>query len=73
MLAARGARPALLSDRVDGTHKSANGFTAFYGHYGGAAIDASGRLHVAWGAGETGYRTGGVWVNRVEVSGATRR
>jgi len=63
----------LLSDRGDGApYKSATGFKAFYGHYGGAAIDGSGRLHAAWGAGESGYRTGGVWVNRVKVSGATR-
>lgn len=63
----------LLSDRSDGApYKSAAGFKAFYGHYGGAGIDAPGRLHAAWGAGEPGYRTGGVWVNRVEVSGAMR-
>jgi hypothetical protein len=63
----------LLSDRGDGApYKSENGFKAFYGHYGGAAIDASGRLHAAWGAGEPGYRTGGVWVNRVEASRVTR-
>lgn len=64
----------LLSDRADGAaYKSATGFKAVYGHYGGAAIDASGRLHAAWGAGEPGYRTGSVWVNSVDVSGASRR
>jgi BNR repeat-like domain len=63
----------LLSDREEGAaYKSARGFTAFYGHYGGAAIDASGRLYAVWGAGETGYRTGTVWVNRVEVAGSAR-
>jgi hypothetical protein len=55
----------LLSDREDGAaYKSASGFAAFYGHYGGAAIDAGGRLHAVWSAGEPGYRTGTVWVNR---------
>jgi hypothetical protein len=63
-----------LSDRDDGApYKSADGFKAFYGHYGGAAIDAAGRLHAAWGAGEPGYRTGGVWVNRVAASGPARQ
>ena len=59
----------LLSDFVTTAlcTKSANGFKAFYGHYGGAAIDAAGRLHAAWGAGEPAYRTGGVWVNCVEA------
>ena len=57
----------LLSDRTDGAaYKSAQGFKAFYGHYGGAAIDAGGRLHAVWGAGEPGYRTGTVWVNSVD-------
>jgi hypothetical protein len=64
----------LLSNRDDGApYKSAHGFKAFYGHYGGAAIDAAGRLHAAWGAGEPGYRTGGVWVNSVEAAGAAPR
>jgi hypothetical protein len=37
---------------------------------GGAAIDASGRLHAVWAAGEPGYRTGTVWL--LEVFAATR-
>jgi BNR repeat-like domain len=58
----------LLSDRADGAaYKSAAGFKAFYGHYGGAAIDASGRLHAAWAAGEPGYRTGSVWINSIDA------
>jgi hypothetical protein len=64
----------LLSDRIDGaTYKSPVGFKAFYGHYGGVALDGSGRLHVAWGAGEPEYRTGGVWVNSLDFSDAVRR
>lgn len=64
----------LLSDRSDGApYKSPRGFTAFYGHYGGAAIDPRGRLHAAWGAGEPGYETGSVWFNSVDVSGQARR
>lgn len=64
----------LLSDREEGaSYKTAQGFRAFYGHYGGAAIDAAGRLHAAWGAGEPRYRTGGVWVNRVEISVAPQK
>ncbi len=63
----------LLSDRTDGAaYKSAQGFKAFYGHYGGAAIDPAGRLHAVWGAGEPGYRTGTVWVNSVDVSASAR-
>ena len=39
----------LLSDRADGAaYKSAQGFNAFYGHYGGAAMDAAGQLHAVW-------------------------
>jgi len=58
----------LLSDRPDGAdYKSPTGFRMFYGHYGGAAIDADGRFHVVWAEGEPGYRTGSVWVNRVEA------
>ena len=61
------ARDILLSDRSDGaSYKSPAGFKSFYGHYGGIAIDAAGRLHAAWGAGEREYRTGGVWINSVE-------
>jgi hypothetical protein len=64
----------LLSDRTDGApYKSAQGFKAFYGHYGGAALDAAGRLHAVWAAGEPGYRTGTVWVNSVDVSAIGRR
>jgi hypothetical protein len=41
----------LLSDRGDGaSYKSPSGFKAFYGHYGGVAIDGSGRLYAVWGA-----------------------
>lgn len=64
----------LLSDRSDGApYKSPTGFKAFYGHYGGAAIDASGRFHVVWAAGEPGYRTGSVWVNSSDVRSAKAR
>jgi hypothetical protein len=56
----------LLSDRPDGAeYKSPAGFTMFYGHYGGAAIDRDGRFHVVWAEGEPGYRTGSVWFNSV--------
>jgi hypothetical protein len=58
----------LLSNRADGApYKSANGFTAIYGHYGGAAITASGKLLAAWAEGERDYRTGTVWFNSVLV------
>jgi hypothetical protein len=61
----------LLSDRSDGApYKSPTGFKAFYGHYGGAAIDASGRFHVVWAAGEPGYLTGSVWVNSIDARSA---
>jgi hypothetical protein len=64
----------LMSDRTDGApYKSAQGFKAFFGHYGGAAIDAAGKLHAVWAAGEPGYRTGTVWVNSVDVSPTSRR
>jgi len=64
----------LLSDRSDGApYKSPTGFKAFYGHYGGAAIDASGRFHVVWAAGEPGYRTGSVWVNSSAARSASAR
>jgi hypothetical protein len=64
----------LLSDRSEGaSYKSAEGFKAFYGHYGDAAIDVNGRLHAVWGAGEPGYRTGGVWVNSLDLSHVLRR
>jgi hypothetical protein len=62
------ATDVLLSDRSDGaSYKSPAGFKSFYGHYGGVAIDAAGWLHAGWGAGEPEYRTGGVWVNSVEL------
>ena len=62
------ATDVLLSDRSDGaSYKSPAGFKSFYGHYGGVAIDAAGRLHAVWGAGDPEYRTGGVWVNSVDL------
>jgi hypothetical protein len=62
-----------LSDRSDGaTYKSSAGFKTFYGHYGGVAIGASGRLHVAWGEGEPEYRTGGAWFNSIDLADAFR-
>jgi hypothetical protein len=64
----------LLSDRSDGaTYKSSTGFKTFYGHYGGVAIDAAGRLHAAWGEGEPQYRTGGVWINSIDLADAVHR
>jgi hypothetical protein len=63
----------LLSDRADGApYKSATGFTGFFGHYGGAAIGGSGRLHVAWAAGEKHARTGSVWVNSIDIAQTLR-
>ncbi len=46
---------------------SNRGFTAIYGHYGGAAISSRGRLFVVWAEGERDYRTGTVWFNSVPV------
>jgi hypothetical protein len=64
----------LLSDRSDGApYKSPTGFKAFYGHYGGAAIDVSGRFHAVWAAGEPGYLTGSVWVNSIDARSAGAR
>jgi hypothetical protein len=64
----------LFSDRNDGAvYKSSVGFKTFYGHYGGVAIDTSGRLHAAWGEGEPEYRTGAVWINSVDLAYALRR
>jgi BNR repeat-like domain len=64
----------LLSDRSDGApYKSPTGFKAFYGHYGGAAIDVSGGFHVVWAAGEPGYLTGSVWVNSIDARSAGAR
>lgn len=64
----------LLSDRGDGaSYKSPSGFRAFYGHYGGVAIDGSGRLYAVWGAGEPDYRTGSVWFNSVDLVYAVRK
>ena len=59
----------LLSNRSDGAaYKSPQGFTAIYGHYGGAAISWSSRLFAVWGEGERKYRTGNVWFNRVALT-----
>lgn len=60
----------LLSNRRGGSppYKSERGFTAVYGHYGGAAISGN-RLLAVWGAGERGYRTGNVWFNDAPVRG----
>ena len=64
----------LLSDRPDGApYKSATGFARFYGHYGGAAIDSSGRLHAAWSEGDSNRGTGTVWINHVDVPQTLRR
>src|SRR5262249_51472471 len=62
-------RDALLSNRADGAaYKSPLGFKAFYGHYGGIAIDTRGRLHATWGEGEPGYRSGATWFNSVDIA-----
>ena len=51
----------LQSNRIEGAaYKSPQGFTAIYGHYGGAAISASGRLFAVWAEGEREYRAGNV-------------
>lgn len=64
----------LFSDRSDGAaYKSSVGFKAFYGHYGGVAIDTSGRLNAVWGEGEPDYRTGAVWFNSIDLTDALRR
>jgi hypothetical protein len=64
----------LLSDRGDGaSYKSPSGFRAFYGHYGGVAMDRSGRLYAVWGAGESDHRTGSVWFNSVDLGYAVRK
>jgi hypothetical protein len=64
----------LLSDRGDSaSYKSLSGFRSFYGHYGGVAIDGSGRLYAVWGAGEPDYRTGSVWFNSVDLAYAVRK
>ncbi|MGH9200641.1 MAG: sialidase family protein [Vicinamibacterales bacterium] len=58
-----------LSNRSDGApYKSAEGFPAIYGHYGGAAISSSGRLFAVWAAGEREYRTGSVWFNSLPLT-----
>ena len=61
----------LLSNRSDGApYKSPQGFAAFYGHYGGAALSSTGRLFAVWAEGERNYRTGSVWFNWVTVKEA---
>jgi hypothetical protein len=58
-----------LSNRIDGAaYKSPQGFTAIYGHYGGAAISSSGRLFAVWAEGEREYRTGSVWFNSIPLT-----
>lgn len=47
-------------------------FTAFYGHYGGAAISSRGQLFVVWAEGDRDHRTGTVWFNVVETLTASR-
>jgi hypothetical protein len=62
-----------LSNRSDGApYKSAAGFKAFHGDYGGIAIAPDGDLVATWGegTGRTGPGqpgTGAVWFNRVEA------
>ncbi len=58
-----------LSNRADGAaYTSPQGFVAFFGHYGGAAVSSTGRLFAVWAEGERDYATGTVWFNRVPVS-----
>ena len=58
-----------LSNRGDGAaYKSPQGFTAVYGHYGGAAISSSARLLAVWAEGERDYRTGSVWFNSMPAA-----
>jgi hypothetical protein len=58
-----------LSNRSDGAaYKSPQGYTAIYGHYGGAAISSSGRLFAVWAEGEREHRTGNVWFNSVPLT-----
>jgi photosystem II stability/assembly factor-like uncharacterized protein len=57
-----------LSNRTDGaTYKSLEGFSGFYGHYGGAAISSSGHLFAVWAEGERDNRTGSVWFNSASL------
>lgn len=62
-----------LSNRKGGApYKSAAGFKAFHGHYGGIALAPDGDLVAAWGegTGPTGFGqmgTGAVWFNRVDA------
>jgi hypothetical protein len=59
----------LLSNRIEGAaSKSPQGFTAIYGHYGGAAISSSSRLFAVWAEGEREYRTGNVWFNGLPLT-----
>jgi hypothetical protein len=59
----------LLSNRIEGAaYKSPQGFTAIYGHYGGAAISSGSRLFAVWAEGERERRTGNVWFNRLPLT-----
>jgi len=59
----------LLSDRSEGLpYTSPQGFASIYGHYGGAAISARGRLFAVWAEGDRDHRTGTVWFNTVAVA-----
>jgi photosystem II stability/assembly factor-like uncharacterized protein len=58
-----------LSNRIDGAaYKSPEGFTAIYGHYGGAGLSTGGRVFAVWAEGEREYRTGNVWFNSLPMT-----
>ena len=60
-----------LSNATDGApYKGTEGFGQFYGHYGGIAIAASGRLHAAWPEGPRGKGAGTVWVSFLDLARA---
>ncbi|MEO8430645.1 MAG: sialidase family protein [Acidobacteriota bacterium] len=68
----------LLSNRRAGGDDGAasrgiEGFGQFFGHYGGAAISSSGRLHAAWPEGPYGKEEGAVWVNDLDLPTVNQR
>ena len=57
--------PIRLSDLTSGApYKSANGYKFPYGDYLEIAVDASGRNHFIWGAGDSYNGPGGTWYTK---------